>query len=214
MKRTLLFSAAALLSQIGGANAAILLIIDVTNPAQVKFTATNALSSGSSSQRIGYEGVTLHDLLQAGANIPNTSVVSNMVAVSNLFPTQSPPLSGGIPTRYTGIASFNYDANNGTLGPGNDLGLYQNGGGATNDSQVFTTGLQAFNGESTWDLSAYTSMLPGAGTTGNITSGYLPVSSGGGHGVILGQYTVIPEPSSIALGALAASALVLRRRRL
>lgn len=212
MKRTLLLTAAALLSQIAGANAAILLIIDVSNPGQVRFTATEALSSGTSSQTLGYEGITLKDLLKAGADIPNTNVVSNLVAISNLVPTQSPALAGGIATRYSGVATFNHDSGTGNFEPGNDLSMYQNGGGATPNSQVYTSGLRALSGESVWDLSAYASVLPNAGTTGDILSGYLP--SGGGHGVVLGQYTVIPEPSSIALGALAASALVLRRRRL
>lgn len=88
-----------------------------------------------------------------------------------------------------------------------------NGGGATDNSQIFTSGQRASIGESVFNLSAYAGMLPAAGVTGNITSGYLPLSSGDGHGVILGQFAVIPEPSSIALGAVAASALVLRRRR-
>lgn len=212
MKRTLLFSAAALVAQIASTQAAILLIIDISDPNQVKVTATAALSSGASSQRLGYEGISLLNLLKAGANIPDTSVVPSLVATSNLFPTQSPALSGGIPSRYTGLASYDFDAGSGTLGAGNDLGVYMNGGGATADSQIFTTGQRAFQGESVWDLSAYTSMLPDAGTTGNIISGYL--ASGNGHGVLLGEYSVIPEPSSFALGAIAASVLAIRRRRI
>lgn len=212
MKRTLLLSAAALIAQVASTQAAILLIIDVSNPSQVKVTATAALSSGTSSQRIGLEGISLLNLLKAGANIPNTNVVTDLVATSNLFPTQSPALSGGIASRYTGLGSYDFDAGSGAFGAGNDLGVYMDGGGATNDSQIFTTGQRAFQGESVWDLSAYTSMLPAAGTTGNIISGYL--ASGSGHGVLLGEYSVIPEPSSLALGAIAASVLAIRRRRI
>lgn len=212
MKRTLLLSAAALIAQIASTQAAILLIIDVSDPSQVKITATAALSSGTSSLTLGYDGISLLNLLNSGANIPNTSVVSNLVATSNLFPTQSPALSGGVASRYTGLATFDFEGGSGTLGAGNDLGVYMNGGGATDDSQIFTSGQQAFQGESVWNLSAYTSMLPAAGVTGNIISGYL--ASGNDHGVLLGEYMVIPEPSTFALGAIAASVLAIRRRRI
>lgn len=213
MKRTLLIAAAALFSQVVASNAAILLIIDISNPSMVKISATNGLSAGSSSQRLGYEGISLLDFLKPASNIPNTSVVSSMTATSNLVPTQSPALAGGIATRYTGLASYDFDSPTGAIGPGNDLGIYQNGGGATDNSQVFVTGQRAFVGESVFNLSQYVGMLPASGTTGSIISGYRPTSAGGGHGVILGQFTVIPEPSSVALGAIASSVLLLRRRR-
>ncbi|RYD36737.1 MAG: hypothetical protein EOP85_18085, partial [Verrucomicrobiaceae bacterium] len=148
MKRTLLLTAAALISQIGASNAAILLIIDVSNPAQVKFTATTAASSGTSSLRIGVEGVSLHNILKPGSNIPTTVTVPELVAISDLFPTQSPATSGGIAVRYNGIGSYEFNDGTGEFGTGNDLGLYQDGGGNTAGNQIFTAGSQAFNGES------------------------------------------------------------------
>jgi hypothetical protein len=211
VKRTLLLTAAALLTQVGATNAAILLIIDVSNPALVKITSTTATSSGSSSLIIAADGITLHNIMKAGANVPNTTVVDPLVATSNLFPTQSPAATGGITSRYTGVMTFDFDSGVGTVGAGNDLSVYQNNGSGVANNQIFTAGQQAFNGESVWDLSAYASVLPNAGTTGDIISGYLP--SGTGQGVVLGQYTVIPEPSSLVLGAAAAGGLFLRRRR-
>lgn len=214
MKRTLLLSALAIFSLVPAANAAVVLIVDVTNPSAVKITATSALSSGSSSLRMGYDGLTLLNILPSTtSNIPNTSVVSSDVATSNLVPTQSPVTSGGIVMRYTGVGSFNHDAATGTLEPGNDLGVYQNGADGLPNSQVFNTGVQAFKGESVWNLSAFAASLPRAGTTGNVLSGYLPFTTGSQQGIVLGQYVVIPEPSAAALGGLAAASLLLRRRR-
>ncbi|RYD72921.1 MAG: PEP-CTERM sorting domain-containing protein [Verrucomicrobiaceae bacterium] len=214
MKHTLTLTAAALLSQIAGANAAILLIIDVSNPAQVKVTATNAASYASTSMKLPSDGFTLQNVLQAAGTITSHDVVSDMITASNLFPTQSPALNGGIASRYNALGTFNYESGTGDFGAGNDLSFFQNNGGNTDNSQIFIAGQRAFNGESVWDFSAYPGLIPAAGTTGNVISGYLPLASGGGHGVILGEFTVIPEPSSLALGALAASALVLRRRRI
>ncbi|RYD46746.1 MAG: lysophospholipid acyltransferase family protein [Verrucomicrobiaceae bacterium] len=158
---------------------------------------------------IAYEGITLHNVLNGVATLGNTSALSG----SNLVPVASPVGEASAPHRYSGLATFEFDNNSSSFGAGNDLGVYMNGGGAQPNSQVYTTGVQALKGESVWNLSALGIAIPASGTTGNITSGYLFASSGGGHGIVLGQYQVIPEPSAVALGALAAGGLFLRRRR-
>lgn len=213
MKRILTLSAAAFIFQTLSGNALTLLIIDVTNPNAVKFTATTSNSSGSSSQRITFEGITLQDFFSTITDVPDTTAINDEFFTPTLVPTQSPAISGGIANRYSGLASYDFSDGTGNFGPGNDLSFYMNGGSGVEGSQVFTSGLRAFNGESVFNLSSFASALPASGTTGNITSGYLPSSAGAGHGVTLGQFTVIPEPSTAVLGALAAAALVVRRRR-
>jgi len=84
--------------------------------------------------------------------------------------------------------------------------------GETALPQVFSTESGAFTGEAVINLSTYSSLLPQIGTYGSIVAG----RSASGISDVIGEWTVVPEPSTYAaffgVGALA-TAVVLRRRR-
>lgn len=181
--------------------AANVLTIDISNPAAVIFTSTPALSQTNSSLNIGFDGFTIQNFFVITVLVP-----SSTVATGNLQPTGSTMFYGG-------TGSFNYEANNGVFTTGNDLSVFSNGGAPLAGSQVFSTGLRAFNGVMTIDFSSFAAALPTAGSTGTIYSGYL-ASGTPGQGLVVGQYSVVPEPSTIALGLIGLAGLTSRRRSL
>ncbi|WP_367872844.1 PEP-CTERM sorting domain-containing protein [Luteolibacter sp. Populi] len=181
------------------AQAATVLVVDISNPAAVTFTSTPNFSQTNSSLNIGTAGFTIRNFLASPASIP-----SSTLGLGNLSPTGSTFV-------YSGMATFSYEANDGNFTSANDLSVFSNGGGPGAASQVFSTGTRAFNGVLTIDLSAYVSSLPAAGVTGDVISGYF-LSGTADHGETVGQFVVIPEPGSVLLGGLGFLILGFRRR--
>jgi len=207
--RNLALTLTALLFQTLSGTAFTLLIIDISDPSAVTFTATTNVSEATSSLQIAYDGLTLEDFFESAVIIPNTTALSNDDYTPGLRPSQSPNASGGLPNLYSGIQTADLDAN-GALGLGNDLALYSNGSSGLPNTQIFISGQRAFSGESAFNMSSFA--LPTAGTTGNILSGYLSPATTG-HGLIIGQYIVVPEPSTSIIGAIVCSGFLIRRRR-
>lgn len=191
---TLLFTAIS-------APAATVLVVDISDPSAVTFTATANFSQTNSSLNIGFAGFTIQNFLATPASIP-----SSTLGIGDLSPTGSSFI-------YSGIGTFNYEANNGNFVAANDLSVFSNNGAPGPDSQTFSTGSRAFNGVLTIDLSTWASSLPAAGATGDVISGYL-MSGTADHGEIVGQFVVVPEPGSALLGGLGLLILGIRRRSL
>lgn len=183
----------------GQADAAVVLVIDISNPAAVTFTSTSANSQTNSSLNIGSEGFTIQNFFTSSANYASATGVGG-----NLAPT-------GSSFTYTQLGTFNFEANNGNFVAGNDLSIYSSGG-TTAGSQVFSTGTRAFNGVATVDFSSTPGALPTSGTTGNVYSGYFQ-SGTTGHGLLIGTFQVVPEPSSLLICALGLTVVCGKRRR-
>jgi hypothetical protein len=183
LRRIVLVIASSLLGTCTTAQAALVLTVDATDPHAVVFVGLDALSEGTSSGT-GY-GILLLGAVQA----------------DNAFGELNPPgrtlgpAAGGV---------YNAFSERGTS-------IDINGGGLLN--QVFTTGLRAFAGQTTVDLSLM--QFPATSVTGDI---HVRNDFGNDIGILIGQYSLtvagVPEPSTLALGAIAAfGALRLRQRR-
>ena len=170
--------------------AAVVLTIDISNPSAVVVTAVanNAQVAGTLPVDY-YGGISLQDFftgtvdLTAGVSITGTWIGQGTV------------------NRYNELVSFTYGSPD--IVPGTDLSIYHNVVDSE-QNQNFVTTAPPFTGTGTFSLAGVTS-LPALGITGNVRIGF------NGEDNILGQYLVIPEPTSMAL--LATSALLLARRR-
>jgi hypothetical protein len=170
----------------------ILLTVDLSVTDQVTILATNGVSSATVSGSDG-TGVYLDMIYSApGSALGETLVAGDLT--NSLNPTDdSPRLS-----RTSG---------------GSDLGL--NIWSFSADSTVdFVAGTQAFTGSATWTLdpASYADMIAGGPRIGSL---YFPaITSNDLTGAtLIGEYQIIPEPTTVALLGLGGLALMRRHRR-
>jgi hypothetical protein len=179
--------------------AAVLFLVNVSNPAAVTVTATDGKPLVSDLDfTLTNDGATLLDFFTANAGAQQGLLAGG----STLKPTAS------IHT-YNAWRTDDYSTSGGA-----DLDLnLRSTIFDINDTQDFVTTQQAFSGSATLNLSALSAFLPAPGTTGQILSGF----SDWERDRILGEYTVVPEAAPLAqaavFGLAAGSWLLLRRRR-
>jgi hypothetical protein len=159
------------------ANAQILLTIDDTTPSHTVITATGNFDAASGSASLG-DGIDLlsfftsQDLADAVVANPSTLTTGD---------SSSGPL-------------FTYGfEDNISLAGYVDLNLYQLGSGAT---ITFTSGQSAFAGSLTLNLSGVSGLLPAVGSTGTIVTGF---SGDAPNNTVIGEYEVVPEPTTGAM---------------
>ncbi len=164
-------------------NAAVVLVVDVSDPSAVTFTAQDAASDVSSSLNRSFEGLTIENFFTASITV---SANPPRPIAGDLTP------SLGIQTNpYVGTGTFDY-GNSTNFGPGNDLSVFADN--TVENSQQFTAGQRAFNGQAIIDFSTEAAVLPSVGSTGDVITGFDPSNTG--EGLVIGQWTVVPEPSS------------------
>lgn len=199
MSRKVLFAVVASMLSVGFAVSThaetILLSIDVSNPSAVTVTSTGAYSLvDDSSSNVQY-GVVLLSFFQDSLTYTWANYSGNL----------TPPSSSS--------QCYNYWASDTTDTTG--LNLYGYTGivypAPEHAIQNFSTTAPAFTGTCTIDFSAYASYLPNAGESGDIHTGY----SGLGSHAILGQWSVVPEPSMTWLLATLFGSMIawLRRKK-
>ncbi|HET6407223.1 MAG TPA: hypothetical protein VFG14_05025 [Chthoniobacteraceae bacterium] len=154
--------------------AAVILVIDISDPSQVTFTATNANAQNNDADSWLQEGFSLIGFFQV--SVTDSSLY--------YFDTPSNLWSPGGSFAYSTLTSINF------ADPLSDTYLDLSIFGSGFSTQDFSTIAPALTGSSTADLSEWLAFLPAAGTTGNIYSG----DGISFEGPIIGQYTVIPEP--------------------
>lgn len=177
---------------VGSSFGAVVLTIDISNPTVTVFTAVANNSQSNDTVLVDYGGgIAIRDFFVGNESI----TVANPVVFTGNWTAR------GTTSSYNETVTFTYG--NANPVPARDLSVYYNVLNAANN-QVFVTSAAPFTGSSTADFSDYAN-LPAVGATGDVFSDYQ-------NGVVLGQWVVIPEPSTAFLGAIGALALLRRRR--
>lgn len=176
-------------------SAAPLLTIDVSDTSAVTFTATGNSSSVSFSE-FGAVGFSLEDFFSGPTGIDRTAIASS-----------SPNLRGGTNSYLFDLVGTGF-ANNASeddlLFAGNEDVFYN-----------MTTSDPAFTGSIILDLSAFSGLLRGVGTTGDIFHDFVPFEgvTFGTWEIVSGNATPVPLPSSLPLLLAGFGILGLVKRR-
>lgn len=166
-------------------------IVDITDLSAVTITAVPANADDDSSSTTTIDGATLWNFFSSGV------VLSD--AISGTFGPESLPGE-----YYDSVASDSFPDSGGS---NDDLNLFKSTGDAL--TQTFSMANPPFMGQGFLDLSSIDlSAIPVYGHTGLIYSGY-----SGTPGTEIGSYIVVPEPSTLILGAFAGTLLLFRSRR-
>lgn len=163
-------------------SAAVILTIDISNPAAVRFAATGAHAQNDDIDSTDMlQGVLLLGVFSSdpGWNVPDYLDDSELYSPGGTF----------------AYSDLYYD------------GLDLNITGTNLSTQDFSTSEPAFEGDAIVDFSAIAHLLV-PGRTGDILAGDMWDST-----VVIGQYLIIPEPSTSFLALTSVAALTVRRRR-
>ncbi len=171
------------------ARAEIVLDVDLSTPNQITITSTAGLSAAtiSGSDNIGFY---LANIFGApGSGLGDTLVSGNLTHFNNTS-DNTPDLFRFSNNAGLNVFSYTNDANS-----------------------TFTAGTRAFSGSGTWNILAatYNQLLAGS-VSGNV---YFPADADADipTATLIGQYRVIPEPTSLALLGVAACITLVRKRR-
>lgn len=190
--RNLLFAVWCLLCiGLTAARGQVVLIVDVTDPAAVTFTATGTFSAADAT---------------ATSNFP---IQLKGFLTSN--PGQSGQTASSTTLQTTGADHSLNSALWGRFNPVETTLVLRNAA----LSETFSVASAAFTGTATFDLTSIKDFLPSAGTSGSIVSSL----GGSGSGITIGTYsivtTAVPEPVTYGLAAgLACLGLALRQKRI
>lgn len=194
MLRPLLLAASTLLVSSGISSAALVLTINISNPSSTIITVVANNSQITKDLDVNFNGgISFVSFFTANENI----TAASPVGINGTW------TGSGTTSPYNEMVTFNYG--NAAVVPGRDLSIY-NVDAPNGDTQNFTTSTAPFTGSSTVNLSSFTN-LPAVGTTGNVYIGYQS-----SHGGIIGQWQIIPEPSSLLIASAGLIGLLRRRR--
>jgi PEP-CTERM motif len=178
-----------------------ILYIDDSNPAAVRIYSSGGDATASNSTTVAEDGADLLGFFPTsaagGGNYMGAS--GNLTAPGDLAYNEEHPDDQSVGT--TNIQSIS--------GSFLDLTLFLTASDGDTTPQNFTTGSPAFTGTMTMDLSAYAGDLPTPGSTGTVIAGW----SGGEIGGAIGEWEVVPEPSTYAMVLAGLGLLVFWRRR-
>jgi len=168
-------------------SAAVVMTIDITNLAQVKFTATTEFAQNEEMDTDMLDGIVLVGVFSKN---PGTGVPDEVTSSS----LRSPGATVSFREFYDGSYA------------GGALNL--NFTGTNLSTHDFETTRRAFTGTAVANFSAVAAGALVVGTTGNIWAG----SALDGR-VVVGQFLIIPEAGSSVLGMVGLASLIIRRRR-
>lgn len=162
---------------LGSARGAVILYVDISDPANVLFQATSAFASADDSSTLGGEGI---DLLQFFA--PGLISFSNGTLTGSLT-------AAGTTVPYSGYFTDDYS------GSVVDLNLFVGSSYDQSQIQAFSTSSPALVGLGVADFSDFLAFLPTSGSSGDIIAGYAYSTTG----AVIGQWHVVPEPGTASL---------------
>ena len=181
------------------AQLAVHLLVDVSDPAAVKITATPALAlAAETGVTTTYDGVTLGGFFTADAGGALGGLATSTLKAA------------GTSGAFDSWSSVDWPASAAPRG----LNLYASGAG---EPQMFLTATPPFTGQATVDFDApgLSGHLPAVSSTGG-------VFTGPGDGILavggtqIGTWQVVPEPETwgvVSLAVVGVAGVVLRRRR-
>ena len=180
---------------VSAAQAAVVLQIDLSTVDQVTISATTGLSLASVSGSDG-RGIYLKDFF--GNRVFSTSGSTRLAGANLVYFNAT---SDGSPSLFRGNS----------IDPGLNIYSMDND---TPDPASFTSGVQAFKGSATWSLTAqqYAAFLQ-APTSGDIYAFADTIDELNGVPQVIGQYSVVPEPTSMAIFGLGALGMAYYARR-
>ncbi len=175
-------------------HAAVVIQVDVSNPAAVTWTSTSANSAiDNGGNPISFDGgITMENFFTATEDITTAIPV-----VGDLSPS-------GTTTAYDSLVTFSYGSP--AIVAGDDLSVF-NSTASSSDVQEFSQSVRAFTGSSAIDFSGRA--LPSPGMSGNVNAGFAPFNGG-----TIGTWVVVPEPSTWAVAIGAGCVLFAAGRRL
>ncbi|BDS07063.1 hypothetical protein NT6N_21030 [Oceaniferula spumae] len=185
--------------------AAVVLQIDLSVSGQITFTATSNLSDATGS---GDEFIYLQDFF-----------TSDILSASGTFDDSTPNLITGDLTDFLGTSDsspsllINGNTNGGESGL--RISSFNDSGAGESD---YSTASPAFKGSATFTLSAadQTYFLNNSNTSGDVyafVQNQAEIDDINDPFIVVGQWAVVPEPSSTALLGLAGLGFILRRKR-
>jgi hypothetical protein len=185
------FVLTALLFVGGVAHATVILQVDVSNPSAVVFIPTAADAQTTLSNIPSTAGIVLSDFFSGNEAFVDTTLDSGSLSVlNNAVGSSSSSISQIFVSNFLSLTT---DDINIFGGAGDGFGMY------------FLDDQQALSGLASHNLGAFTG-FPTLGTIGTVFAG------DPNNNDIIGQYQVVPEPSTAALMALGLVGLAARRR--
>jgi len=184
---------------VSAAQAGVVLQLDLNTVNQVTISATTGLSLVSVSGSDG-RGIYLKDFF--GNRVFSHSDATRLDGANLVYFNAT---SDGSPSL------FRFNNMTDPADPG--LNIYSMDDG-TPDPASFTSGVQAFKGSATWSLTAqqYAVFLQ-APVSGDVFAFADTIDDLNGGPQVIGQYIVLPEPTSMAIFGLGAVGVVYRARR-
>lgn len=167
---------------------AIILLVDPSDLSAVSFIATSAFAENTNSDTLVFIGIELEGIAEGTANPFGTAISPTS---SNLVPGGSDAID---------------EIQNTAAVTG--LNLYRTADAAV-ESMVFATDSPALTGSLTVDFSTQNYPFKPVGTIGDIRVG----DGIQGSGVLIGQYQIIPEPTTSILCLGGFAGFLLRRHR-
>lgn len=178
-------AASAMTASAGGVD---LLCIDLSVENMITITATDGLSSGTVSGSDSTGALMADFFVGSGIGIFNSGGIGDLTAAGE-SPDGSPALFNSSTSFGLNIWSWSSDA-----------------------SSSFTTGEVAFTGSATWDLDADEYAAALAGNTSGEIYAFADTDDDISSSTYLGNWKVVPAPSSLALLGLGGIAAGRRRR--
>jgi hypothetical protein len=192
--KTTLFSTIIFLLAAASSQSAVVLTIDITNPSAVIISSVANNSAITGNLVVNFKGgISFRNFFTANENI----TLSAPLAINGNW------TSRGTTSSFNEMVTFAF--NNENVVPGVDLSIY-NASAADSDDQNLLDTAAPFTGSSIVNMSTFTNM-PAIGTSGDVNLGFL-----GSQGGVIGQWNVIPEPSSLLLALVGISSFFRRRR--
>lgn len=178
----------------GISSAALVLTINISNPSSTIITVVPNNSQITGNLNVNFDGgISLVAFFSANESI----TVADPLGINGTWTAR------GTSSAYNEMVTFNYG--NSAVVPGRDLSIY-NVDALNGDTQKFLSSAAPFTGTSTVNFSSFAN-LPAVGTTGNVNIGYQ-----NSHGGVIGQWVVVPEPSSLLIASVGLVGLLRRRR--